>query len=80
MYNLSYFLGAFGYALMMLTLLQINTVFLLSTQLALDISVLSLFYGLYYGVISRDFAEVCTDKMAAQIGVSETVLFALPLL
>ncbi|KAA0193646.1 RING finger protein [Fasciolopsis buskii] len=68
MYNLSYFLGAFGYALMMLTLLQVNTVFLLSTQLALDISVLSLFYGLYYGVISRDFAEVCTDKMAAQIG------------
>ncbi|THD20770.1 RING finger protein [Fasciola hepatica] len=68
MYNVSYVLGVFGYILMMLTIFQINTLFLLSTQLAMDISILALFYGLYYGVISRDFAEVCTDKMAAQIG------------
>uniref|UniRef100_A0A183BEZ4 RING-type domain-containing protein n=1 Tax=Echinostoma caproni TaxID=27848 RepID=A0A183BEZ4_9TREM len=68
MYNVSYVLGISGYVLMMLTIFQINMIFLLPTPLAMDISVCSLFYGLYYGVISRDFAEVCSDKMAAQIG------------
>ena len=36
----------------------------------MDFGLLLLFYGLYYGVVGRDFAEVCTDKMAAHIGVS----------
>jgi len=27
-----------------------------------------MFYGLYYGVMSRDLAEICTEKMAASIG------------
>jgi len=29
-----------------------------------------LFYGLYFGVVGRDFSETCTDVMAASIGVS----------
>jgi len=28
-----------------------------------------LFYGLYYGVLGRDFAEICADSMASHIGV-----------
>ena len=36
----------------------------------MDFGLLLLFYGLYFGVISRDFAEVCTDKMASHVGVS----------
>jgi len=39
---------------------------------------LVLFYGLYLGVLSRDCAEVCADRMASSMGVgtarSATVL------
>jgi len=34
----------------------------------LDIGVLLMFYGLYYGVLGRDFAHICTDRMACKIG------------
>ncbi|KAG5446241.1 RING finger protein 121 [Clonorchis sinensis] len=67
-HNISYALGIGGYVLLMLTIFQLNLVFLLPTGMAMDASLLALFYGIYYGVISRDFAEVCTDKLAAQIG------------
>lgn len=36
----------------------------------MDFGIVSLFYGLYYGVMGRDFAEICSDYMAATIGVS----------
>lgn len=35
----------------------------------MDVGVLLLFYGLYYGVMGRDFAEICSDYMASTIGV-----------
>ncbi|VDQ00640.1 unnamed protein product, partial [Trichobilharzia regenti] len=66
-HTISYILGVGGYILMMLTFFQVNLLFLLPTKVAMDIAMLALFYGLYYGVIARDFAEVCTNKMAAQI-------------
>ena len=28
-----------------------------------------MFYGIYYGVLARDMAESCTDRMASKIGV-----------
>ena len=34
-----------------------------------------LFYGLYYGVMSRDFAEICSETMASTIGVSMLSMF-----
>ncbi|XP_041055941.1 RING finger protein 121 isoform X2 [Carcharodon carcharias] len=34
----------------------------------MDFGVSLLFYGLYYGVLSRDFAEMCADYMASTIG------------
>lgn len=37
---------------------------------AMDFGVSLLFYGLYYGVLGRDFAEMCADFMASTIGVS----------
>lgn len=30
----------------------------------------ALFYGLYYGVMGRDFADICSERMASSIGVS----------
>lgn len=37
---------------------------------AMDFGVSLLFYGLYYGVLGRDFAEMCADFMASTVGVS----------
>jgi hypothetical protein len=28
-----------------------------------------MFYGLYYGVLTRDFAEICSSWMASSLGV-----------
>lgn len=67
-YKLSYFTGILGYMVVMLTLLGLNLLFLIKPQTAMDFGLLCLFYGLYFGVVGRDFAEVCTDSMAAHIG------------
>ena len=35
----------------------------------MDAGLLLMFYALYYGVLARDVAEICTEKMVAGIGV-----------
>ena len=40
---------------------------------AMDFGVSLLFYGLYYGVLGRDFAEMCADFMASTVGVSRQI-------
>ena len=42
---------------------------MIKPQTSMDFGLLLLFYGLYLGVVGRDFAEVCADKMASHIGV-----------
>lgn len=43
---------------------------------AAEVGLLVLFYGLYFGVLGRDFAEICADKMASKLGVSvEFILY-----
>lgn len=69
-YKCSYAVGVIGYLVIMCTLFGLNILLLIKPQVAMDFGLLLLFYGLYYGVVSRDFAEVCTDKMASHIGVS----------
>ena len=66
-------MGILGYMIVMLTLLGLNLLLLIKPQVAMDFGLLCLFYGLYFGVVGRDFAEVCTDSMAAHIGVSINV-------
>lgn len=67
-YKLSYALGMIGYFIIMFTLFGLNMIFLIKFQVAMDVGLLILFYGLYFGVVTRDFAEVCSDTMAAQVG------------
>jgi len=69
-YKISYGSGILGYLVIMLTMLGLNMVFLIKPQTSMDFGLLIMFYGLYFGVVSRDFAEVCSDTMAAHIGVS----------
>ncbi|ESN94144.1 hypothetical protein HELRODRAFT_193855 [Helobdella robusta] len=67
-YKLSYGLGILGYAVIMLTLFGFNLLLLIQPQTSMDAGLMCLFYGLYTGVLTRDIAEVCADKMAFKIG------------
>ncbi|XP_002741513.1 E3 ubiquitin ligase Rnf121-like [Saccoglossus kowalevskii] len=68
LYKLSYGLGIFGYLVIMFTLFGFNLVFAIRPDKSMDFGVLVLFYGVYYGVLGRDFAEICSETMAAHIG------------
>ncbi|TFK16218.1 kelch-like protein 2 [Platysternon megacephalum] len=69
-YKLSYAIGIVGYLAIMFTMFGFNLFFRIKTEDSMDLGVILLFYGLYYGVMGRDFAEICSDYMASTIGVS----------
>lgn len=55
--------AAFGYGLFLIN------VFAYPTAVMVDASLTLIFYGLYFGVLSRELIDYGTDKMAATIGV-----------
>lgn len=67
-YKASYGIGLLGYMALMLTLLGVNLMFDVKPHVWMDFGLVCLFYGLYYGVLGRDFAEICSDTMASTIG------------
>ncbi|XP_041051055.1 RING finger protein 175 isoform X4 [Carcharodon carcharias] len=67
-YKLSYAVGIVGYLAVMFTMFGFNLFFRIKTEDSMDFGVILLFYGLYYGVMGRDFAEICSDYMASTIG------------
>ncbi|XP_072466395.1 E3 ubiquitin ligase RNF121 isoform X1 [Notamacropus eugenii] len=67
-YKISYATGIVGYMAVMFTLFGINLLFRVKPEDAMDFGISLLFYGLYYGVLERDFAEMCADYMASTIG------------
>uniref|UniRef100_A0A674GEC7 Ring finger protein 121 n=1 Tax=Taeniopygia guttata TaxID=59729 RepID=A0A674GEC7_TAEGU len=69
-YKISYATGIVGYMAVMFTLFGLNLLFRIKPEDAMDFGISLLFYGLYYGVLERDFAEMCADYMASTIGVS----------
>ncbi|XP_029375394.1 RING finger protein 121 [Xiphias gladius] len=68
LYKISYATGIVGYSVVMFTLFGINLIFRIKPEDAMDFGVSLLFYGLYYGVLGRDFAEMCADFMASTVG------------
>ncbi|KAF0038239.1 hypothetical protein F2P81_008723 [Scophthalmus maximus] len=68
LYKISYATGIAGYSVVMFTLFGINLIFRIKPEDAMDFGVSLLFYGLYYGVLGRDFAEMCADFMASTVG------------
>jgi len=75
-YKVSYGIGIVGYFVIMCTLFGLNILLMIKPQTSMDFGLLMLFYGLYLGVVGRDFAEVCADKMASQIGVGHWRFFS----
>ncbi|XP_026240487.2 RING finger protein 175 [Urocitellus parryii] len=67
-YKLSYAFGVVGYLAIMFTVCGFNLIFKIKARDSMDFGIVSLFYGLYYGVMGRDFAEICSDYMASTIG------------
>lgn len=50
------------------TFLGLNLILNLKPQTTLDIGFLLLFYGIYYGVLTRDFTDFLVDLLAGNIG------------
>ncbi|XP_067039835.1 E3 ubiquitin ligase RNF121-like isoform X1 [Acropora muricata] len=67
-HKVTYALGIAGYMVVCLTLLGVNLMFRIRPDTAMEIGVTILFYGLYFGVLGRDFAEICADKIASKLG------------
>lgn len=67
MHKVSYSATLFGYILIFISMLVPD---LISYNFAVSVGGLISFYGVYFGLVSRDFAELCTDKLAAHISVS----------
>lgn len=68
-YKVSYALGIIGYIIVMTTFLGVNLIFKQAPHIWMDVALLFIYYGLYFGVLGRDVAEICSDKMACTIGV-----------
>jgi RING finger protein 121 len=72
-YRLSYVLTIVGYVLVMLEFVGVTHFLIVAfgTELFHSFSyvgALLLFYGLYFGVLGRDCAEMCTDRLASVMG------------
>ncbi|XP_058041257.1 E3 ubiquitin ligase RNF121 isoform X2 [Ahaetulla prasina] len=72
-YKISYATGIVGYMAVMFTLFGLNLLFRIKPEDGMDFGISLLFYGLYYGVLERDFAEMCADYMASTIGLLDSV-------
>ncbi|RWS30579.1 RING finger protein 121-like protein [Leptotrombidium deliense] len=68
LYSISSLVAVTGYFIIMSTLLGLNVILGIKPQIPLDIGFLLLFYGIYYGVLTRDFTDFLVDLLAANIG------------
>ena len=62
--------GFFGYFLLMLELTGLRVVLMLHGLIA-ELAIMSLFYGLYFGVLGRDVAEYCSHVMNQSMGYTK---------
>jgi len=67
-HKVTYGMGIVGYCIMMMTMMGINMVFGAQSHTWMDAAIMLLFYGIYFGVLGRDLAEICSDTMAVKIG------------
>ncbi|XP_015781494.1 RING finger protein 121 [Tetranychus urticae] len=68
LYSISSVLAVSGYIIVMCTFLGLNLMFGLKPQIPLDIGIMFLFYGIYWGVLTRDFTDFLVDILTANIG------------
>lgn len=71
MFRISSIVGMVGYISFFCTFFGLNMLLLISPETAVSFSLRSISYGLYYGVLTRDFAEISSETMASTIGYYE---------
>merc|ERR1711865_56585 len=69
-YRCTYGLAVFGYACILSNIFGLSFVFHVHQTVA-SVGMLSTFYGLYFGLMGRDCAELCAEFMARSVGVSK---------
>lgn len=68
-YQVTYFLGIVGYFILLLLFTGLGLVLPIGPDKVMEIGVTMVFYGVYYGVLGRDFAVLSVDFMAASMTV-----------
>ena len=61
--------GIVGYIVMILVFSGLVLVFGLSVDGTMEVALMLMFYGIYFGLLGRDCAEMCVDVMAASMKV-----------
>ena len=69
-YQATYFLGIVGYLVLLLVFTGLGLLLPFSPDTVMEMGVTLVFYGVYFGVMGRDCAELCVDFMAASMTVS----------
>ncbi|EDV24597.1 uncharacterized protein TRIADDRAFT_50320 [Trichoplax adhaerens] len=67
-YKVTYFLGIMGYLVVLGVFLGINVLVGIRPDIALSAGFLAIFYAMYYGVLARDIAEICANRLASKLG------------
>jgi len=68
LHNLCVGMGTGGYVLVAMDVLGVGPVLLHPLGVPKDLGFMLLFYGLYFGVLARDCAEMCADRMVNSMG------------
>ena len=69
MHQVTTVVAILGYVVMVLVFSGLVLVFGLSLDSTMEFALMLLFYGVYFGVLGRDCAEMCVDLMAASMKV-----------
>ncbi|KAM9295777.1 LOW QUALITY PROTEIN: RING finger protein 175 [Morus bassanus] len=67
-HKLSYSVGIVSYLAIVFTMFGFNLFFRIKSDDSMHFALTLLFYRLYYGVMGRNFAEICSDYMASTTG------------
>ena len=70
LYRLCYSMGVLGYVAILIEIFGIREALFLPKSMSMYATLL-LFYGLYFGVLGRDFAELCSWRMNQAMGYSK---------
>ncbi len=75
-YQITYAFGIVGYVILLLLFTGLGLVFPGGPDVVMEFGVILIFYGVYFGVMGRDCAELCVDYMAARMTVSSLELYS----
>lgn len=68
-YKLTFLLCIVGYLILIPKLFVFNGVFKVTQDFWMKYGLIILFYGVYFGVLGQDVAELCISIMATNLGV-----------